>query len=271
MLPGLRGLISLQYRRLVNELSLFKIVKLWKCSWLLPHEQAICFGSLIWLSRNKSVQKSRFSRIFTSRSRSRSILISLFTSRKRVKAFLFHFALLEKEWKHFFFHFALLEKEWKLFYFTFHFLNFKNPLSLVPVLQPSQPLGATRELHGQQYGTSWHILGTTLRQFWNNYGTTCWLPSLLLAGQHIAIFEKRPLPFVLYINGSEFSPGVCWEAVKFLPQGCPQVDDQWATQPLSNRLCYSRACCSKACRSNSPSGKLTCLVLFSLTTMLYQF
>ena len=83
-------------------------------SWLLPHEQAICF-SLIWLSRNKSVQKSR---LFTSRSQSRSILISLFTSRKRVKAF--------------FFHFALLEKEWKLFIFTFHFSNFKNPLSLVP-------------------------------------------------------------------------------------------------------------------------------------------
>ena len=102
---------------------------------------------------------SEFSRIFTSRSRSRSILISLFTSRKRVKAFCFHFALLEKEWKHFFFtlhfskksesiffftlhfskksesiffHFVLLEKEWKLFVFTFHFSNFKYPLSLVP-------------------------------------------------------------------------------------------------------------------------------------------
>merc|ERR1739836_300913 len=37
---------------------------------------------------------SEFSRIFTSRSRSRSILISLFTSRKRVKAFIFtlHFS-----------------------------------------------------------------------------------------------------------------------------------------------------------------------------------
>ena len=52
--------------------------------------------------------------------KSESILISLCTSRKRVKAF--------------FFHFALLEKEWKLFIFTFHFSNFKNPLSLVPVL-----------------------------------------------------------------------------------------------------------------------------------------
>ena len=140
MLPGLRRLISLQYRGLVNELSLFKIVKLWKCSWLLPHEQAICFGSLIWLSRNKSVQKSRFSRIVKN-SREFSLLDL------DLEAFWFHFSLLEKEWKHFdftlhfskksesiFFHFALLEKEWKLFIFTFHFSNFKNPLSLVPVV-----------------------------------------------------------------------------------------------------------------------------------------
>ena len=38
----------LQYRRLVNELSLFKIVKLWKCPWLLPHGKpfvsAVLFG-----------------------------------------------------------------------------------------------------------------------------------------------------------------------------------------------------------------------------------
>ena len=103
MLPRLRRLIGLQYRRLVNELSLFKIVGLWTCSWLLPHEQAICFNSLIWLSRNKSVQKSRF--------------------------FTLHFS---KKSESIFFHFALLEKEWKLFVFTFHFSNFKNPLSLVP-------------------------------------------------------------------------------------------------------------------------------------------
>merc|ERR1712090_55616 len=36
-----------------------------------------------------------FSRIFTSRSRSQSILFSLCTSRKRVKASFFHFSLLE--------------------------------------------------------------------------------------------------------------------------------------------------------------------------------
>ena len=57
MLPRLRRLIGLQSRRLVNELSLFKIIKLWKCSWLLPHEKAICFSSLICFSRNTSVQK----------------------------------------------------------------------------------------------------------------------------------------------------------------------------------------------------------------------
>ena len=92
-----------------------------KCSWLIPHEQAICFSSLIWLSRKKSVKKSRFSRIVKN---SREIsLLDL-----DLEAFWFHFSLLEKEWKHFyftlhfskksesiFFHFALLEIEWKLF------------------------------------------------------------------------------------------------------------------------------------------------------------
>ena len=111
-----------------------------KCSWLIPHEQAICFSSLIWLSRNKSVKNlvsrewlrilenfhfsisisKHFDFTFHFSKKSESILISLCTSRKRVKAF--------------FFHFALLEKEWKLFIFTFHFSNFKNPLSLVPAL-----------------------------------------------------------------------------------------------------------------------------------------
>ena len=134
MLPRLRRLIGLQYRRLVNELSLFKIVKLWKYSWLLPHEQAICFGSLIWLSRNKSVQKSRFSkenchkisRIFNSHSLSRSIRISLFTSRKRVKAFPFYFALLEKEWKHFF-SLCTFRKRVKAFLFHFSLLDLQKP------------------------------------------------------------------------------------------------------------------------------------------------
>ena len=152
MLPRFRRLIGLQCRRLVNEPSLFKIFSSWKCSWLFPHEQAISLGSLIWLSRNKSVQKSRFSRIVKN-SREFSLLDL------DLEAFWFHFSLLEKEWKHFFFtlhfskkseiiffslctsrkrvkaflfHFALLEKKWKHFIFTFHFLNFKNPLSLVP-------------------------------------------------------------------------------------------------------------------------------------------
>ena len=119
---------------------------LWNFHFLLSHENAHdcyhtashCFSSLILLSRNKSVQKSRFSRIVKN-SREFSLLDL------DLEAFWFHFSLLEKEWKHFdftlhfskksesiFFHFALLEKEWKLFIFTFHFSNFKNPLSLVP-------------------------------------------------------------------------------------------------------------------------------------------
>ena len=114
--------------------------KLLSCSWLLPHEQAICLSSLIWLARNKSVQKSRFSRIVKNFREFSLLNLDL-------EAFWFHFSLLEKEWKHFdftlhfskksesiFFHFALLEKEWKLFIFTFHFSNFKNPLSLVPAI-----------------------------------------------------------------------------------------------------------------------------------------
>ena len=110
---------------------------------IVPPRASHCFSSLIWLSRNKSVQKSRFSRIVKN-SREFSLLDL------DLEAFWFHFSLLEKEWKHFdftlhfskksesiFFHFALLEKEWKLFIFTFHFSNFKNPLSLVP--EPHQP------------------------------------------------------------------------------------------------------------------------------------
>ena len=128
--------IILQY---YVEHSMFIVGQI-KCSWLLPHKQAICFSSVIWLSRNKSVKNlvsrewlrilenfhfsisisKHFDFTFHFSKKSESILISLCTSRKRVKAF--------------FFHFALLEKEWKLFFFTFHFSNFKNPLSLVPVL-----------------------------------------------------------------------------------------------------------------------------------------
>ena len=59
-----------------------------------------CFRSLIWLSRNKSVQKSRFSRIVKN-------------SRE--------FSLLDLDLEAFWFHFSLLEKEWKHFDFTLHF------------------------------------------------------------------------------------------------------------------------------------------------------
>ena len=126
--------IILQY---YVEHSMFIVGQI-KCSWLIPHEQAICFSSLIWLSRNKSVKNlisrewlrilenfhfsisisKHFDFTFHFSKKSESILISLCTSRK--------------EWKHFFFHFALLEKEWKLFIFTFHFSNFSDPLSLGP-------------------------------------------------------------------------------------------------------------------------------------------
>ena len=50
-----------------------------------------------WFSQNNSVEKSRFSRIFTSRSWSLSIW--------------FHFSLLEKEWEHFYLRYVL--KSWK--------------------------------------------------------------------------------------------------------------------------------------------------------------
>ena len=51
--------IILQY---YVEHSMFIIGQI-KCSWLLPHRQATCFSRVIWLSRNKSVKKSRFPRI----------------------------------------------------------------------------------------------------------------------------------------------------------------------------------------------------------------
>ena len=89
-------------------------------------------SSVIWLSRNKSVKKSRFSRMVKNSQefslldldlfskKSESIMISLFTSRKRVKAFWFHFALLEKEWKHFFFtlHFSKKSESFLFSLFT---------------------------------------------------------------------------------------------------------------------------------------------------------
>ena len=76
---------------------------------------------------------SEFSRIFTSRSRSRSILISLFTSRKRVKAFWFHFALLEKEWKHFFFtlHFSKKSESFLFSLFASRTLKIHSRWSLI--------------------------------------------------------------------------------------------------------------------------------------------
>ena len=76
------------------------IVGEFKCSWLIPHEQAICFSNLIWLSRNKSVKKSRFSRMVKN-------------SRE--------FSLLDLDLEAFWFHFSLLKKEWKHFDFTLHF------------------------------------------------------------------------------------------------------------------------------------------------------
>ena len=92
-----------------------------------------CFSSLIWLSRNKFYSKIsflekcwEFLRIFTSRSRSRSILISLFTSRKRVKAFWFHFALLEKS-ESILFSLCTSRKRVKAFYFHFSLLELQKP------------------------------------------------------------------------------------------------------------------------------------------------
>ena len=107
--------------------------KLLGCSWLLPHEQAICFSSLIWLARNKSVQKSRFSRIVKN-SREFSLLDL------DLEAFWFHFSLLEKEWKHFdftlhfskksesiFFSLCTSRKRVKAFYFHFSLLELQKP------------------------------------------------------------------------------------------------------------------------------------------------
>ena len=93
-----------------------------KCSWLIPREQAICFSSLIWLSRNKSVKKSRFSRI---------VKISREFSLLDLEAFWFHFSLLEKEWKHFIFtlHFSKKSES-----FLFSLLELQKPTPAGPCL-----------------------------------------------------------------------------------------------------------------------------------------
>ena len=104
-----------------------------KWSWLIPHEQAICFSSLIWLSRNKSVKKSRFSRMVKN-SREFSLLDL------DLEAFWFHFSLLEKEWKHFdftlhfskksesiFFSLCTSRKRVKAFLFHFSLLELQKP------------------------------------------------------------------------------------------------------------------------------------------------
>ena len=128
--------IILQY---YVEHSMFIIGQI-KCSWLLPHRQAICFSSLIWLSRNKSVKKSRFSRIVKN-SREFSLLDL------DLEAFWFHFSLLEKEWKHFdftlhfskksesiFFSLCTSRKRVKAFYFHFSLLELQKPTLAGPWL-----------------------------------------------------------------------------------------------------------------------------------------
>jgi hypothetical protein len=130
--------IILQY---YVEHSMFIIGQI-KCSWLLPHRQAICFSSLIWLSRNKSVKKSRFSRIVKN-SREFSLLDL------DLEAFWFHFSLLEKEWKHFdftlhfskksesiFFSLCTSRKRVKAFYFHFSLLELQKPTLAGPCPPP---------------------------------------------------------------------------------------------------------------------------------------
>ena len=117
----------LRYRRLVKELSLFKIVKSWKSPWLLPHGKpfvsAVLFGfhginlfknlvsrELLRILKNFHFSISKhFDFTFHFSKRSESILISLCTSRKRVKAFFFSLCTSRKRVKAFYFHFSLLE------------------------------------------------------------------------------------------------------------------------------------------------------------------
>ena len=99
-----------------------------------------CFSSLIWLSRNISVQKSRFSRIVRN-SREFSLLDL------ELEAFCFHFSLLEKEWKHFIFTLHFSKKSESIFFslctsrkrvkaFCFHFslLELQKPTLAGPWL-----------------------------------------------------------------------------------------------------------------------------------------
>ena len=111
---------------------------MWKFSWFLDSQE------FLEISR-------KFSRNFTSRSRSRGIFNSLFTLNLNFETFSFHFSLSisisrhfhftfhsRNEWTRFSFHFSLLEMSEPDFHFTFHFSNFQYPLSQGPVLQPSR-------------------------------------------------------------------------------------------------------------------------------------
>ena len=103
--------------------------KIWKFSWFLDSQE------FLEISR-------KFSRNFTSRSRSRGIFNSLFTLDLDFETFSFHFSLSisisrhfhftfhsRNEWTRFSFHFSLLEMSEPDFHFTCHFLSFQYPLS----------------------------------------------------------------------------------------------------------------------------------------------
>ena len=104
-----------------------------------------CFSNPIWLSQNKSVQKSRFSRIVKN-SREFSLLDL------DLEAFWFHFSLLEKEWKHFdftlhfskksesiFFSLCTSRKRVKAFLFHFSLLELQKPTLACPCCQVLLP------------------------------------------------------------------------------------------------------------------------------------
>ena len=108
-----------------------------KCSWLIPHEQAICFSSLIWLSRKKSVKKSRFSRMVKN----------------------FHFLI----WisKHFDFTFLFSKKSESIF-FHFSLLKLQKPTLAGPWLECNHLLFLVI------------IDFTNLEYFWVNLKRTFW-------------------------------------------------------------------------------------------------